>query len=141
MTAADYQQVQSYLSPESEYGRLAFVVTRDDSVDLYAHRDVEWVRDMHAQHKVLIVKLTARFFVKLLHKLRNPQKHDAVDDSIHKLLDTYTRLYLAGQTVPHNGEKRLSRKKRRKLEAARAKAAKSAQPNQTTSQAPGSAST
>jgi hypothetical protein len=71
MTAADYQQIQSYLS--GEYGRLAFAITRDETVDLYAHRDVEWVRDLYLQHKVLVVKLTDKFFVKLLHKLRNPQ--------------------------------------------------------------------
>jgi hypothetical protein len=38
LSAADYQQIQSYLG--GEYGRLAFAVTREDTVDLYANRDV-----------------------------------------------------------------------------------------------------
>ncbi|MGE0467598.1 MAG: ATP-binding protein [Steroidobacteraceae bacterium] len=117
ITAADYQQIRSYLS--GEYGRLAFVVTRDGSVDLYANREIEWLREMYMNHRVLIVKLTGVYLRRLLHKLRNPQKHDAVDGAIHTLLDTYTRLYLAGQTAGQPEVRRgMSRKKRRKLELA-----------------------
>jgi hypothetical protein len=113
ITSADYQQVLSYLT--GEYGRLAFVVTRDDTVDLFANRDVEWVRDMYANHKVLIIKITGIYLRKLLYKLRSPQRHDDVDGAIHKLLDAYTRLYLAGQTAQAaSTAKRQSRKKRRK---------------------------
>lgn len=116
LDSSDYQQVQSYLS--GEYGRIAFVVTRDDGIDLYKNRDVDWVRTLYASHKVLIIKLTGRYLVRLLHKLRNPQKHDAVDDAIHTLLDTYTRLYIDGQTSPAPADgRRLSRKKQRKLAA------------------------
>jgi hypothetical protein len=113
ITSADYQQVLSYLT--GEYGRLAFVVTRDETVDLFANRDVEWVRDMYANHKVLIIKITGIYLRKLLYKLRSPQRHDDVDGAIHKLLDAYTRLYLAGQTAQAASRaKRQSRKKRRK---------------------------
>ncbi len=125
ITAADYQQIQSYL--QGEYGRLAFVITRDDSVDLYANRDVEWVRDVYMQHKVLIVKLTGSYLRRLLHKLASPLRHDDVNDAIHKLLDTYTRLYLAGQVMTSQQQtQRMSRKKLRKLaaEARRADAAR-----------------
>jgi hypothetical protein len=116
VTAADYQQIQSYL--QGEYGRLAFVVTRDETVDLYAHRDVEWVRDIYMQHQVLIVKLTGFYLRRLLHKLTNPTRHDDVNDAVHKLLDTYTRLYLAGQVMTAaNQTQRVSRKKMRKLAA------------------------
>ena len=104
LKAADYQQIQSYLS--GDYGRIAFVVTRDDSIDLYANKDVEWVREIYSAHKVLIVKLTGKYLSKLLHKLRYPQKHDDVNNAIHKLLDTYTRLYIAGQTSPSKKQKR-----------------------------------
>jgi hypothetical protein len=104
LQAADYQQIQSYLT--GEYGRLAFVVTRDDSVDLFANRDVEWVREVYWQHQVLIIKLTGKYFAKLLYKLRNPQRHDDVNDALSKLLDTYTRLYLAGQTATQGSEDR-----------------------------------
>ncbi|HET7307228.1 MAG TPA: ATP-binding protein [Gammaproteobacteria bacterium] len=116
LDASDYQQIQSYLT--GEYGRFALVITRDDSTDLYAQRDVEWVREMYSNHQVLIVKLTGKFFCKLLHKLRDPQKHDAVNDSLHRLLDTYTRLYLAGQTMS-DVQKRKGKRKRRRLKRAK----------------------
>lgn len=96
LQASDYQQIHSYLT--GEYGRLAFVVTRDESVDLYANKDVEWVRELYQVHNVLVIKLTGKYLCRLLDKLRNPQKHDAVNNAIHRLLDTYTRLYISGQT-------------------------------------------
>ena len=108
LDATDYQQIQSYLT--GEYGRLAFVVTRSETIDLYKNKDVEWVREMYVAHKVVIVKLTGRFLSAQLGKLRRPQKHDAVDNSIHSLLDTYTRLYIAGQT------KGVGKRKRRRQE-------------------------
>ena len=116
LKSADYQQVQSYLT--GDYGGLGFVITRDESVDLYANRDVEWVREMYVSHKVLIIKLTGKYLCKLLHKLRNPQKHDAVNDALHKLLDVYVRLYLAGQTASNHQrskklEKRIGRRRKR----------------------------
>lgn len=121
LKAADYQQIQSYLT--GEYGRLAFVITRDDSVDLYANKDVEWIRDLYANHGVLIIKLTAKYFSKLLYKLRSPQKHDDVNNSIHKLLDTYTRLYIAGQTPSGQAGKlrkrKRSDKKKEKIEGSK----------------------
>ena len=110
LVAADYQQVQSYLT--GEYGRLAFIITRDDSENLFAHKDVEWVREMHANHGAIIIKLTGKFLANLLYKLRNPQKHDAVNDALHRLLDTYTRLYLAGQTMSPSTDKKRKRDKR-----------------------------
>lgn len=112
LEASDYQQVQSYLT--GEYGRLAFFVTRDDTVDLYANKDVEWVREMYTNHRVLIIKLTAKFFTNLLQKLRKPQKHDTVNNALHSLLDTYTRLYLGGQTKLQTGTRKRKRGGRRK---------------------------
>jgi hypothetical protein len=81
------------------------------------------VRDLYSQHRVLVIKLTGRYLSKLLHKLANPSRQDGVDDAIHTLLDTYTRLYLAGQvaTATSGADQPLSRKKRRKLAAAEAK--------------------
>jgi hypothetical protein len=61
---------------------------------------------MYWQHKVLIVKVTGKYFTKLLYKLRNPQRHDDVNEALGKLLDTYTRLYLAGQTATQGSQER-----------------------------------
>ena len=66
----------------------------------FAGKQVDWVRDLWANHKVLVIKLTSRYLCNLLHKLRNPQKHDAVNDDVHRLLDAYSRLYLSGQGLP-----------------------------------------
>ena len=110
LIAADYQQIQSYLT--GDYGKLGFVITRDDSVDLYAGRDVEWIRELYTNHKVIIIKLTGKFLKSILGKLRKPQKHDAVNNSIHRLLDTYTRLYTAGQTKPQGAKKKRRKRKR-----------------------------
>ncbi len=112
LEAADYQQIQSYLS--GDYGALAFVITRDDSVDLYANRDVEWVRELYLNHRVLVIKLTAKYLSGLLLKLRNPQKHDAVNNAIHRLLDTYTRLYIAGQPMSTSAQKEKGKRRRRR---------------------------
>ena len=112
LTSSDYQQVQSYLT--GPYGRVAFVVTRSATEDLYKGRDVEWVRDLYAAHRVIVIKLTGRFLSAQLDKLRNPQKHDAVDDSIHRLLDAYARLYIVGETSRRVGKQRKNRRRKYK---------------------------
>lgn len=95
LRSEDYQQVVSYLS--GPYGKLGFIITREQNIELYKGKDVEWVRNIYANNKKLVIKLTGNFLRKLLHKLRKPQKHDAVNNSINSLLDTYTRLYITGQ--------------------------------------------
>ena len=79
--------------------------------------DLDRVRDIYHQQDKLIVKLTGKFFCRLLRKLRNPQKHDAVNDAIHKILDTYTRMYVLGQGV---GPQKHGKKTRRRLRKTRA---------------------
>lgn len=112
LTAEDYHQVRFYLS--GQYGRIGFIVARSESTELYKNGELEWVRELYAMHNVLIVKLTGRFLSKQLDKLRNPQKHDAVDNSIHSLLDTYTRLYVVGET---KSEGRAGKRRRRNRRA------------------------
>ena len=95
LSADDYRQVLSYL--HGEYGRLAFVITRDEAVEPRTGRDLDWIRELFFTKQVLVVKLTGKWLARLLGKLRSPQKHDAVTDQFSSLLDSYTRLYLAGQ--------------------------------------------
>ena len=93
--ADDFRQVLSYLT--GDYGKCAFLISRDHDINLRKGREVDWVRELYDKHGgVLVVKLTADFFCKLLQKLRNPQRHDEADVRIAKLLDDYTRLYLSG---------------------------------------------
>jgi hypothetical protein len=89
----EYRQVQSYLT--GSYGKLGFLITRDADENLRASKDLSWVKEMHASHGALIIKLPAKFICKILQKLRNPEKHDAVDHQMGSLLDTYERNYLS----------------------------------------------
>jgi hypothetical protein len=95
LDAEDFRQVLSYLS--GEYGRLAFIICRDDALEPRKGRELDWVRELHATHHKLIVKLPAKWLARLLGKLRSPQKHDAVTEQFSNLLDAYVRLYLVGQ--------------------------------------------
>ncbi|MBB6557500.1 hypothetical protein HNP48_000164 [Acidovorax soli] len=96
LTLTDYRQLHSYLS--DRYGRLGFFITRSASTALERDRELDWLRSIYNDHKVLIVKLTAKFLADLLGKLRNPKKHYTPDQLIGALLDTYERNYL-GQPV------------------------------------------
>ena len=113
-TAEDYRQVCSYLG--GEYGRLGFIITRDTEVSLRKGRDLDWVREMYfGDGEYLIVKITGAYLSGLLRKLKRPVRHDRVNDALSKLLDTYIRLYVLGQTDrPHSQRKGGSRRKRRK---------------------------
>lgn len=93
----EYRQVQSYLC--DDYGTLGFIITRDDLHTLAKGVELEAFLEMYHKHgKVMIVKLTGKFICTLLSKLRSPQKHDETDNVLNKLLDSYSRLYLSGQS-------------------------------------------
>jgi hypothetical protein len=94
---AEYRQVQSYLC--DDYGKLGFIITRDDVFTLSKGVELEPFLEMYHKHgKVMIVKLTGKYLCTLLSKLRSPQKHDETDNILSKLLDSYSRLYLSGQS-------------------------------------------
>lgn len=116
--ASDFYQMNAYLV--HDYGSLGFLVCRGGSTDLYKGRDVDWVRTIYSEHKKIVIKLTDQWFCRQLRKLIRPQKHDAVDDSIHQLLDTYTRMYLAGQGKRNPVSKRRRKKAGSKESAATA---------------------
>ena len=118
LTADDYRQVCSYLG--GEYGRLGFIVTRDTEVNLRKGRDLDWVREMYfGDGKYLVVKITAAYLCALLRKLKRPVRHDRVNDALSKLLDTYVRLYLSGQTEAADHRPSPGRKSRKSKKRAR----------------------
>lgn len=92
LTQTDYRQVLSYLS--GQYGNLAFIISRDDAVDLERDKELAWFKSIYNDHKKMIIKLTGKYLSTLLAKQRNPQKHDAADGALATLLDRYERLYL-----------------------------------------------
>jgi len=93
LTNNDYRQMHSYL--HDKYGRLGFIVSRATDENLRKGHEVDWMREMYISHKVLIIKLPAKFLTRVLSKLRNPEKHDVVDRLLNSLLDTYERNYLS----------------------------------------------
>lgn len=88
----EYRQMLSYGG--DTYGRIGFIITRDEDENLRKDGDLDWMKEMYHQHKHLVVKITAKWLSKLLSKLRNPQKHDVVDKTLNGLLDRYHRQYL-----------------------------------------------
>jgi hypothetical protein len=89
----EYRQMNSYL--HNSYGKLGFIVTRDDEPDLKKGGELDWVRETYTSHGKLIIRLSYKFLIKMLSKLRNPEKHDVVDDALGNILDKYERTYLS----------------------------------------------
>lgn len=86
------------------YGRLGFIINRDDKTDLTG-KNLDWTKEMYTAHEALIIKLPAKFIVKLLQKLRSPDKHDVIDSQMAKLLTTYETLYLPLKTTRSKSSK------------------------------------
>ncbi|HMW72131.1 MAG TPA: ATP-binding protein, partial [Cellvibrionaceae bacterium] len=87
----EYRQLNSYLF--KDYGNIAFVVTRAVNNNLEKGKELNWARELYYEHKKVVIKLSYKFIEKHLKKLRSPQKHDALDNELNSLLDTYVRTY------------------------------------------------
>ncbi|MGE9762126.1 P-loop ATPase, Sll1717 family [Pseudomonas sp. PDM20] len=92
LNATEYRQINSYLC--NDYGRIAFLITRDFNNNLSKDKELNWAKELHSNHKKIAVKLSVKFLEKHLRKARSPQKHDALDKELNNLLDTYIRQYL-----------------------------------------------
>lgn len=89
----EYRQMNTYLS--NDYGRLGFIITRAKDNNLQRGKELDWAQELYFnQGKKVVIKLSERFLVKHLSKLRSPQKHDASNKELNKLIDTYVRKYL-----------------------------------------------
>ncbi len=93
----EYRQMSTYLV--DKYGSLGFIITRDEDDSLRAGSELDWVREINSTQKKLIIRLSYRFLHRMLGKLRNPEKHDAVDKALNGILDTYERRYLSIQST------------------------------------------
>jgi len=89
---AEFRQMSTYL--KDSYGRLGFIINRSKNLNLVGGKELDWVREIWGTRK-LVIKLNADYLLKMLTKLRNPQKHDEPDNSMNGLLDRYERLYLS----------------------------------------------
>ncbi len=99
----EYRQMSSYLV--NSYGRLGFLITRDDDENLRSGAELDWVREIYGNERKLIVRLTHKFFLRMLGKLRNPERHDVVDNSLSSLIDLYERRYLSLPTTRGKSKK------------------------------------
>lgn len=89
----DYRQVATYLN--GEYGKLGFIIYRATDKDVRSDNQLKWIREISwTQESRLIVLLSVKWITDLLSKVRSPQKHDAVDKTMNKILDNYARNYL-----------------------------------------------
>ncbi len=79
-------------------GRLVFLITRDDSIEMRKDGELAWVRDIYVSRGIVVLKITGKFLCNLLGKLRNPQKRDTIERAANALMDTYSRHYLKGLT-------------------------------------------
>lgn len=89
----EFRQMATYLT--KPYGNLGFIITKADQIEPKKGSDLDWCKEMYNSQGKLIIKLSAKYLVKLLSKLRTPEKYDTVDKQIATLLDTYERNYLA----------------------------------------------
>ena len=106
----EYRQMASYLG--DRYGQLGFVVTRANDENLISGVELTWVRELSNKKNILVVKLTGKFFSRILSKMRSPQRHDEADSQLNKLLDRYERLYLGEPSRPTPRKKSRVRRSR-----------------------------
>lgn len=103
MSIEEYRQVSTYLG--KEYGSFGLIVCRDKDAALRKGGDLECFREFYGKNQV-IMKIPASLLVMILSKLRSPEKYDAGNALLEKLVDTYVRMYASGQTDSTNAKRR-----------------------------------
>lgn len=88
----DYRQMLSYTS--GDYGRFCMIVSRSEN-DGLTDNERSWVQEMHHEHKRIILIVPAKTLMRCARKMRNTARWDYVEKVLGKILDTYTRSYLA----------------------------------------------
>ncbi|WP_309688596.1 ATP-binding protein [Stenotrophomonas sp. SORGH_AS_0321] len=106
----EFRQAYGYLG--KEYGRLAIIICRDPESGLRRGAELDAFREFYGKD-ALIIKFPASQFVTILSKLRNPEKFDAGELALERLLDSYVRLYASGQSDVRRSDSTSRRKKRR----------------------------
>jgi hypothetical protein len=90
------RQMASYLV--GDYGKIGFIITRDDTHEPRKGKELDWIKEMYfSSDRKLIIKLTAKLLCDLLYKLKSPERYDVADRKLNSLLDSYTRLYLSSR--------------------------------------------
>ena len=93
LNASEYRQINTYLC--NDYGSLGFIITRAKDNNLRRGKELDWTQELYFNHnKKFVIKLSEKYLVKHLSKMRSPQKHDSANVELNKLIDTYLRKYL-----------------------------------------------
>lgn len=82
----------------AERGKMVFLITRDDVLEMTKEGELAWIRDICQKSGVVVIRLTAKYLATLLGKLRNPQKHDAIEKSFGGFINTYLNIHMRGLT-------------------------------------------
>ena len=108
----NFRQLASYLV--DVYGSFGFIIYRSERKEPSVDNELTWIREMYWKQdgpKKLIVLLSYKHLINFLEKIRNPEKYDAVDKILNRIIDDYHQRYL---NEPSG--KRGSKKGRRKRE-------------------------
>jgi len=89
-----YKEATSKLVAQG--GKAVFLITRDNVLEMGKEGELSWVRDICQKSGAVVFRLTAKYLATMLGKLRNPQKHDAVEKSFGGFVNTYLTSYLKG---------------------------------------------
>jgi hypothetical protein len=92
----EYRQMSTYLV--TNYGNLGFIITRNEDEAIKTN-ELDWVKEIYTTSNKLIIRISHKFLIRMLSKLRSPEKHDAVDKGLNGILDTYERRYLSIQST------------------------------------------
>lgn len=93
LKSSEFRQALSYLT--GPYGKVCFIITRSEKLDLVKGKELDWIQEMYFNHGVLIIKLTGKFLSTLLSKQRNTEKFPLIDRKMTGLLDRYLRVHLS----------------------------------------------
>lgn len=96
MTEVDLAQI---VEANNGRSKVMFLVNRSRNHNLGGADDglsgeLSLIRELYAKRGILVMRLTASMFEKMLHKLRSPPKHDEVDRHMNSLLDQYVKVWL-----------------------------------------------
>ena len=93
----EYRQLSTYL--HGSYGSLGFIVTRDEEDSIKAGSELDWVREIYYTQNKLIIRLSYKWLLRLLSKLRIVEKYDVIENALSTMLDIYERRYLSLTTT------------------------------------------
>ena len=93
----EYRQLSTYL--HGVYGTLGFIITRDDEERIKAGSELDWFREIYYTQNKLIIRISYKWLLRLLSKLRSVEKHDVIESALSTLLDIYERRYLSLATT------------------------------------------